>query len=246
LRALAGWHPRDRHSLDIDDLDTPVADPRGLRVVASEDLGFAPLDDDVRAAFRAVVALLEQAGAQVVEDTPGLGSSVAAWSTIATAEARHSEAAHFEHHHALIGEAAAEFMAHGGRVTREQYVSAEMARETIHRAYVDLFDRSGASVLLTPALGLEAFAHGSTHPAQIGGSPIEPPWLDWCGLLYDANLAGLPACAVPVGLGDDGLPVSVQVLGPRGSDGAVLAAAEAIERIVDFSARPTELEILEK
>ena len=246
LQALAGWHPRDRHSLDVDGLDTPAADPRTLRVVASEDLGFAPLDDDVRRAFRAVVARLEAAGAQVVEDTTGLDSSVATWSTIATAEARHSEAAQFEHHHALLGAAAAEFMAHGGLVTREHYVSAQMAREPIHRAYVDLFERSGASVLLTPTLGVEAFPHGSAYPEQIGGVPIEPPWLDWCGLLYDANLAGLPACAVPIGLGDDGLPVSVQVLGPRGSDGAVLAAAEAIERLVDFSARPPEPQTLEQ
>ena len=113
-----------------------------------------------------------------------------------------------------------------------------MARESIHRAYADLFDRAGASVLLTPTLGLEAFPHGSTHPEKIGRTPIAPPWLDWCGLLYDANLAGLPACAVPIGLGDDGLPVSLQVLGPRRSDGAVLAAAEAVERLVDFTARP--------
>ena len=62
LRALAGWHPRDRHSLGVDGLDTPAADPRALRVVASEDLGFAPLDDDVRRAFRAVVARLEDGG----------------------------------------------------------------------------------------------------------------------------------------------------------------------------------------
>ena len=51
---------------------------------------------------------------------------------------------------------------------------------------------------------------------------------------------------MPIGLGDDGLPVSVQVLGPRGSDGAVLAAAEAIERLVDFSARPLEPQSLEQ
>jgi Asp-tRNA(Asn)/Glu-tRNA(Gln) amidotransferase A subunit family amidase len=177
-------------------------------------------------------------GAQVVEDTTGLDTSVAVWATIATAEARYSEAAQFEHHRALLGEGAAGFIGHGARVTRQHYVGAQMAREPIHRAYADLFDRAGASVLLTPTLGLEAFPHGSTHPEKIGGTPIEPPWLDWCGLLYDANLAGLPACAVPIGLGDDSLPVSLQVLGPRRSDGAVLAAAEAVERLVDFTARP--------
>jgi Asp-tRNA(Asn)/Glu-tRNA(Gln) amidotransferase A subunit family amidase len=43
---------------------------------------------------------------------------------------------------------------------------------------------------------------------------------------------------VPVGLGDDGLPVSVQLLGLRGQDGVVLAAAEAVQRLVDFNAHP--------
>ena len=238
LRALAGRHPRDRHSLGVDGLEATAPDPAALRAVVSEDLGFAPLDDDVRRVFRAVVGQLEDAGARLIEDTPDLGSSVIAWSTIATAEARYSEAAHFEHHRTLLGDAAAEFIRYGAHVTRQQYVSAQMARDPIHRAYADLFERSGASVLLTPTLGLEAFPHGSAHPQEIGGTTVEPPWLDWCGLLYDANLAGLPACAVPIGLGDDGLPVSLQVLGPRGSDGAVLAAAEAIERLVEFSARP--------
>ena len=238
LRALAGWHPRDRHSLGVDGLDADGPRPgrsaggrlRGPRLRAA--------DDDVRRAFRAVVGQLKDAGALLIEDTPDLGSSVVSWSTIATAEARYSEAAQFEHHRALLGDAAAEFIGHGAHVTREQYVIAQMARDPIHRAYADLFERSGASVLLTPTLGLEAFPHGSAHPQTIGGTTVEAPWLDWCGLLYDANLAGLPACAVPIGLGDDGLPVSLQVLGPRGSDGAVLAAAETIERLVEFSARP--------
>jgi Asp-tRNA(Asn)/Glu-tRNA(Gln) amidotransferase A subunit family amidase len=123
-------------------------------------------------------------------------------------------------------------------VTTGQYVRAHAARDRIHRAYAELFSRTGASVLVTPTLGCEAFEHGSTHPAQIGGRPIEPPWTDWCGFLYDANLAGLPACAVPVGLGDDDLPVSVQVLGMRGDDGAVLAAAEAVERLVGIRPGP--------
>ena len=58
------------------------------------------------------------------------------------------------------------------------------------------------------------------------------------GFLYDANLAGLPACAVPAGLGEDRLPVSVQLLGLRGRDGAVLAAAETLERLIAFEIRP--------
>ena len=240
LRALAGPDARDRHSIAVDGLDAPAADPGALRAAASEDLGFAPVDDDVRSAFRAALAALEAAGVTLVEDAPGLGSSVGPWSAIATAEARYSEAGPYENDRDALGDEAAQFIGHGELVTREQYVGAQMGREHIHRAYAGLFERTGASVLLTPTLGCEAFPHGSTHPEEIGGVPIEAPWLDWGGFLYDANLVGLPACAVPIGLGDDGLPVSIQVIGPRTSDGAVLAAAEAIERIVGFDARPPE------
>ena len=39
---------------------------------------------------------------------------------------------------------------------------------------------------------------------------------------------GLPAMAVPTGVGD-GLPVGVQIIGPRFREDLCLAAAEAIE-----------------
>jgi Asp-tRNA(Asn)/Glu-tRNA(Gln) amidotransferase A subunit family amidase len=236
LQSIAGRHARDRHSFDAGGLDVAAPDPRELRIAVSEDLGFAPVDDDVRRAFRAVVAQLEAAGATLVEDTPGLPSSVQVWSAIAVADARYADGEQYPLE--LLGEEARAFIGHGDYVTIAQYVQAHIARELIHRAYARLFARTGASVLLTPSLGGEAFEHGATHPREIGGTPIEPPWLDWCGFLYDANLAGLPACAVPVGLGDDDLPVSVQLLGLRGHDGAVLAAAEAVERLTGFDSVP--------
>jgi len=47
-----------------------------------------------------------------------------------------------------------------------------------------------------------------------------------------ANLTGAPAISVPVGL-VDGMPVGLQLLGPWGSDGRLLDAAEALERATD-------------
>jgi Asp-tRNA(Asn)/Glu-tRNA(Gln) amidotransferase A subunit family amidase len=234
LLAIAGMDPRDRHSLTVEGLDTPAPDPSELRIVVSEDLGFAPVDDDVRRAFRMTVARLEADGATLIEATPGLTSSIRAWSAIAVADARYAE----PHDPELIGADARRFLGYGEHVGTAEYVHAHVERERIHRAYADLFQRTGASALLTPTLGFEAFEHGPGHPAEIGGVPFDPQWHDWGGFLYDANLAGLPACAVPVGLGDDRLPVSVQVLGPRGGDGDVLAAAEVVERLVAFDARP--------
>jgi Asp-tRNA(Asn)/Glu-tRNA(Gln) amidotransferase A subunit family amidase len=240
LAAVAGFDPGDRHSLPPVSLDVTPPEPAALRAVVSEDLGFAPLDDDVRRVFRSCVDKLADAGIEVVADSPGLRTSVQIWSAIALAEAYYSENEEYLHHRAELTAGAVEFLGAGSQVTTEQYVRAQFAREQIFRAYVDMFDRTGATVMLTPALGCEAFPHGRRHPETIGGLPVAPD-LDWAPFLYDANLAGLPACALPMGLGDDGLPVSLQVLGRRCLDGHVLAAAQTIERLIGFDARPAPL-----
>jgi amidase len=50
--------------------------------------------------------------------------------------------------------------------------------------------------------------------------------ISWAAL---ASACGLPATTVPAGLAADGLPVGVQIIGPRGGDGRTLAVAQAIE-----------------
>ncbi len=236
LESLAGFHPRDRHSLDA-----PLDAPEVTRVVVSENLGFAPLDADVRAAFRAAVAALAAAGVEIEYADPGLPPSVETWAAVATAEARWSEAEQFELRRDLLTPAAIEFLGAGELVTAAQYVRAQMERERIHRAYVDLLARTGAQVLLTPTIGCEAFPADRAFPEAIGGVEIDPPGQDWGSFLYDANLAGLPACAVPMGLGDEGLPLSLQVTGARRADGAVLAAAELVESVLDFESTGGDL-----
>ena len=64
--------------------------------------------------------------------------------------------------------------------------------------------------------------------------------MDWAPFLYDANLCGYPALSLPIGFGDDGLPIAIQVLGRRSTDGLVLAAGETIEAIVGDVRWPPE------
>ena len=241
LAAMAGTHPLDRFSINGTDLDLGPTDPRNLRVAVSDDLGFAPVDDDVLEAFRTAIARLESAGVEVIRGDPGLSSSVESWAAIATAEARYSESHEFEQRRDELAAETVDFLLFGERVPARRYIEAQFARDELFRAYALFFARTGAAALLTPALGCEAFPHGARHPESIGGVPIDLPWLDWAGFLYDANLAGLPACALPMGLGADGLPISLQLLGPRGSDGPLLAAAETVEAIVGRLGRPPEL-----
>ena len=177
----------------------------------------------------------------MVDDDPGLSSSVGTWAAIAAAEARWSEEHAWNERRDEMTDRARDFIAFGETVTAEAYVEAQFERERIHAAYLDLFDRTGADVLLTPTLGLEAFSHGTTFPRRIGDEDVDPAWMDWAPFLYDANLCGYPALSLPIGFGDDGLPIAMHVLGRRGADGLVLGASETIEAIVGAVAWPPEV-----
>jgi Asp-tRNA(Asn)/Glu-tRNA(Gln) amidotransferase A subunit family amidase len=245
LEAVAGPDPRDRHSLLAPPLAAARVEAGRLRLAVSADLGHAPVDADVAAAFGELLHALAEEGVELVEDDPGLGSSVETWATVAAASARWSLTDAWEHSRHVMTERARDLLAYGESITTEAYLAAERRREEIHAAYAALFARTGAAALVTPALGCQAFGHGVYHPGAIAGVDVGPPLMDWAGFLYDANLAGLPACAVPVGLGADGLPVAAQVLGPRGADGVVLAVAEVVERVSGFARlRPPARELL--
>ena len=75
-------------------------------------------------------------------------------------------------------------------------------------------------VLVMPTTPHAPFAHGTPAPASQA---------DFTGL---ANVAGLPALAVPVGRNKDGLPVGVQLVGPAGSELSLIDLARAIEPVL--------------
>ena len=210
-----------------------VAELDSCAVVYSEDLGFAPVDEDVRIAFRQVIARLGETGCKTMEDHPGLSSSVITWAVTASydaAEHARASACNLDY----LGEVAKGFIDFGEQFSAGDFEEAQAHREVIRQRYAAMFARNGSNILITPALGCEAFLHGSIHPRQIADTRIELPWLDWASFLYDANLAGLPACAIPMGLGDEGLPLSLQVLGAEGRDYEVLQVAEAIEKLIGW------------
>ena len=72
-------------------------------------------------------------------------------------------------------------------------------------------------VLLMPTAPQAAFPHGGRAPASQA---------DFTGL---ANIAGLPAIALPSGWTADGLPVSVQLVGPAGSERRLIALARRLD-----------------
>jgi aspartyl-tRNA(Asn)/glutamyl-tRNA(Gln) amidotransferase subunit A len=54
-----------------------------------------------------------------------------------------------------------------------------------------------------------------------------------------ANLAGVPAIAVPVGLSGDGLPLGLQIIGRAFDEETVLRVGEVLENAAQFRHSPS-------
>ena len=109
------------------------------------------------------------------------------------------------------------------------YLRAQRIRSLILRDFTQAFERVDA--VLTPATPSTAFAIG-----EKSDDPIAMYLNDV--FTVPGNLAGLPGISVPAGLGEDGLPLGLQVIGRAFDEETVLKVARAIERAADFTAVP--------
>ncbi len=229
LDVMAGAHPADWLSFPGGDrCRDAVTDPSwdGLRIGYCID--FVPVDADVRAAFVAALGGVAAAGAQLMDTSVPHDDSLALWDAIALPEGYASEGPVIDAHRDLIGDDAAQITLAGKGISARDYLDAQEARADYARRWAAVFD--DVDVLLMPAMPTTAFELGALRPASIAGEPVPDGFDTWCALVVPANLAGLPAACVPIGVGDDGLPVAAQVMGARWTDAAVLRAAVLLDR----------------
>jgi Asp-tRNA(Asn)/Glu-tRNA(Gln) amidotransferase A subunit family amidase len=213
-------------------------DLNGLRIAYSADLGILPVDTDVRRVFRAAVATFEQLGCVMIEDYPDATGTEDLWNRIALAEGYASEGPFLEGFRDQMSPGIADIVEAGRDTTAAQYVDSLHEKARYTRTWAEFF--TGYDLLLLPSAQLTAFAVDLLTPTEIEGRPIDPFFDDWCAIYLPANLTGMPATSVPAGFGDDGLPVGIQVMGPRWSDALTLRAASAFERLVPWTGfRPT-------
>jgi len=122
----------------------------------------------------------------------------------------------------------AEIVEAGARITAGEYVDALHERNAYTRVWSSFF--AAHDVLLTPTMQLTAFEVGRLRPDVIEGRPVDPFFDDWCTLCLPANLTDMPATSVPAGADRDGLPIGLQIIGPRWSDALTLRVAAAFEQ----------------
>jgi aspartyl-tRNA(Asn)/glutamyl-tRNA(Gln) amidotransferase subunit A len=82
-------------------------------------------------------------------------------------------------------------------------------------------------LLVTPAVAVPAF--DARPPASVPMTPRS--MLGWTPFSYPFNLTQQPACTIPCGLTQAGLPIGLQFVGPMFGDALVLRAARAYEML---------------
>jgi amidase len=104
---------------------------------------------------------------------------------------------------------------------------AEHKRAEIWHRWRALFERF--DLVLTPTCPVLPFPVEQNYPLEIAGRKLET-YIDWVAQTFLVSLAALPAASVPAGLSASGLPVGLQIVGPRFSEPRLLACAKFVER----------------
>jgi fatty acid amide hydrolase 2 len=235
LRILAGPDGIDEGCEPFELGDPDAVDLRGVRVLSVEGNGAVSVAPELLEAQRRACGWLSGRGARVEPaEFPALRDSLVIWSSMMSATARTSFASHLgggpevnawlellrwavrrsDHTLPAIGLALLEKIPRFYQGPRDEFVARGRAlREELAR-------RLGPDgVMLYPSYPTVAPKHHR---------PLLPPF-QW---VYTAilNALELPSTQVPLGLGSQGLPLGVQVVGRHGSDHLTIAVALELER----------------
>ena len=203
----------------------------GLRVAYSPALGYVKVDPEVAAAVRGAVTALEQAGALVTLADPEFVSPLPAFDVLWYAGAARVVDDIPEDRRDLIDPGLAEIAEEGRRYSAIGYLQALRERSELGIA-MGAFHQT-YDLLVLPTEPIVAFAAG----AEVPDGSAQPRWTSWTPFTYPFNMSHQPAATVPCGFSAAGLPIGVQVVGPRHADGLVLAACAAIEAALPWRDR---------
>ncbi|MDR7299838.1 amidase [Haloactinomyces albus] len=205
---------------------------RGLRIAFSSDLGYATVDPDVATTVARAVQVFQELGASVEPADPGFGDPVddfhILWSTGAAKSIEHLSS----QQRTLLDPGLREVCEQGLSYSAQDYLEATNTRMQLGLRmglFHDTYD-----LLLTPTVPVAPFEAGTEVPP---GSSF-PRWTGWTSLTYPFNMTQQPAASIPCGFTSEGLPVGLQIIGPRHADARVLQAAHAFEQARPWN-RPT-------
>lgn len=203
------------------------------RVIWSPTLGFAQIDDGVRAVCEAALDRLRAAGVEIVEREQVLHSHPLEhwWNLWTAAMARklgdRVDTAEWER----IDPALRGMIEFGLGVSGADYARAMDACHDYNVQLEAAFAEADVSLILSPTVA------GRAPRAGEAGSINGIATAAWVEMTFALNMTRSPAATVHAGTDPDGLPVGLQVIGRQRQDVEVLCAAGCFEDLLDGPGR---------
>lgn len=248
MSIASGRDEKDMTTLpDYYNIEKPATKPQKIGII--KDFDNDSVSEEVKSAMTSKVEELKSAGYEIVElEMPTLKYALAVYYIVVPAEISSNLSRHdgirygyrskdAKNLDEIYGESRSDgFMPENKRRIMignfvlssgfydAYYLKAQQARTLIIKEYEEAFKK--CDFILTPV---------APNPAFKLGEKVSDPVAMYLEdvMSVPLNLAGLPGLAIPAGETKDGLPVGLQLIGPRRSDKELLAFASSIAKRED-------------
>jgi aspartyl-tRNA(Asn)/glutamyl-tRNA(Gln) amidotransferase subunit A len=234
LEAVAGKFPKGAAAPDYRKLRKSI--PRRFRLGWPKEYFFERVDAEVRGAIDAAAKCFLSLGARIEGvSLPHLAESVDPSTNIALAEATryHESQGYFPAREKDYGEDVRKRLAMGREVRAVDYLNALAVQRETAKEFQRVFEHVDA--ILAPATPITAPLLGEKE-VEIAGEK-ETVRSALVRMNRPANLTGDPAISIPCGFTRAGLPMGLQLIGPRWSEARLLGIALAYEDATEWHKR---------
>jgi len=232
MQAMVSDDSRDPFAVAVDPSTFAVpgaCDLSSLRVAFSEDLGFAPVDNRIRATFRERVDLFKSVFGAVEWRAPNMDGADFAFDTMRAQNFLASHREKVEKHRDKVGPNIVANVEQGLAMSAADIAEGHKAQTRIFRGFQQFFKE--VDILITPTVPVPPFPVEQLYVTEINGEKLRH-YFHWLALTYGITLTGHPSLSMPCGLEPTGTPFGLQVIGPHRGDLKVLAFAHALEQVL--------------
>ena len=209
---------------------------QGIRLGVPSESFVAPLDPEVRAAWRGALLVLQEEGAEII-DVELQRPSMETYRTIQMPEASltHMERGWLTNRLEAYSERTRSRLLQGQTIPAVDYLRAQQQRRAFSSNLRSIMQRINAIAL--PTIPIPAILTEQTDQDILIDGVTENATVALLRLTMPFNLAGLPAISLPCGFTAGSLPIGLQIVGKPFEESMILRIAHAYQQLTDWHRR---------
>lgn len=234
MNVLSEADHRDTNAVprrNIDYLANLKKSIKGLKIGYSPNFGYVDVDPEVEAAVAEAAKVFESLGAEVIRVDPGFSDPLAAFGHLFYGGAANAMRDLGPKKRALMDPELVKVCEKAERLSMLDYMGAVNESMALRERMANFHQKY--DLLLTPSLPITAFKTGREVPEDWPSTR----WPTWTPFTYPFNMTGQPGLSVPCGFDQQGLPISLQLVGARYNDALVLQAGYAYQQAAPLTDR---------